>query len=204
MAICCPAVWTHSQDPISWQWRTFIPGIEMGFCSKKNVGRYGYSISSNALDDCCPSLASGLDQLGSSPLMRPCHNQLRRDDTHHKSCLVKIICVHVQYSVLSSSSCHKLKPSPYHSWVLSKSSLTVISSCPLCFQLWRPFDEVMWPAHSSGLASPVLKQFVCHTAVMVLAGSWRRLRVVPYIMIDEEKVDSSHRGDEGYYLAKLK
>ena len=42
------------------------------------------------------------------------------------------------------------------------------------------------------------------TIVMVLAGSWRRLRVVPYIMIDEKKVDFSHRGDEGYYLAKLK
>ena len=40
--------------------------------------------------------------------------------------------------------------------------------------------------------------------VMVLAGSWRRLRVVPYIMIDEKKVDFSHRGDEGYYIAKLK
>jgi hypothetical protein len=96
----------------------------------------------DALDNRRPLSIALLNALWPSPTLRACNNCSSRYHAHHEARLVKVVGVFIQDAVLRLRVLYQLEPASDNLRILAESSLVVVLSIELDFELRSTLDEV--------------------------------------------------------------
>jgi hypothetical protein len=98
--VSSPAVLRDGNNPVLGQVVVFVPVRLVVARFEDNVGRNGPSGGIDALNDCYPLPIAWLDLLCSSWLLCICDNNSSRYLAHHETCLIEVVRVVVQDTIL--------------------------------------------------------------------------------------------------------
>ncbi|KAJ0126510.1 Acyl-coenzyme A oxidase 1 [Fusarium oxysporum f. sp. albedinis] len=104
-----------------------IPRREVKLTRDNDERRQPPSLGTDALDHCNPFPVSGLSQFRVRAPFRACDDHTRRDHSHHKASLVKVVDIGHLDAIFGDCVLHKDKPATNDLWIFAFGSPVVIS-----------------------------------------------------------------------------